>query len=492
MISYGASIEQQATSFGLNAAASPADVLLYWTTVDDYPRWLEAQDPVVRDWLHVTDFKPAPGAAKIFPHASISDQPKLWHGILVLDEDNPVRSFAQARDNLPARAFKLQAGLSGQTLAHPDLCALGWGLAGYQFTYFRNQAEDKPESKAKASLICPDKADKTEVENILSGIYWIRDLINFPASTLGPVALESAARTLHHHYGARMTVTKGPELEQEFPMIAAVGQAAGEEPRLIDMRWHPENSPAQAKLPQVVLVGKGVCFDTGGLNIKPGSNMRLMKKDMGGAAHVLGIAKMIMESNLPIDLRVLIPAVENSISARAYRPSDILTSRQGLSVEVTDTDAEGRLVLADALTLACEETPDILIDFATLTGAARVALGPSLPALFSTSDQLASDLMEVGNNISDPCWQLPLHKPYQRDLKSKAADLVNAPTSGYGGAITAALFLQHFVKPAIDWMHIDLMAWNLSARPGHPEGGEAQLAHSLYVFLKDRYSKTKA
>ena len=299
---------------------------------------------------------------------------------------------------------------------------------------------------------------------------------------MGPEALEGVFRALGSHYGAAITVISGDELiEQNFPMIHAVGRAAKDAPRLLDMRWGKEGAP------KITLVGKGVCFDTGGLDIKPASSMLLMKKDMGGAANVLGLALMIMDAGLNVDLRVLVPAVENSIAGDAFRPGDILKSRKGLSVQIDNTDAEGRLVLGDALTYACEDKPELLIDMATLTGAARVALGPDLPPYYTDDEAFSDDLADAADQVADPLWRMPLYQRYEAMLDVPAADITNAPAGGFGGSITAALFLRRFVEKQISWCHLDIFGWTPKVQPHAPVGGQAQGIRALYQLLSDRY-----
>ncbi len=305
----------------------------------------------------------------------------------------------------------------------------------------------------------------------------VRDLVNTPAADMGPAQLAEAARDLAKRHRGKCTVLVGDTLlKRNYPAVHAVGRAAAEEPRLIDLRWG-------SKGPKVTLVGKGVCFDSGGLDLKPAAGMKLMKKDMGCAAHVLGLASLIMAEKLPLQLRVLVPAVENAVSGNAFRPLDVLQTRKGLTVEVGNTDAEGRLVLCDALAEADSEKPDLLIDFATLTGAARVALGPDLPAMFCNDDKLAGLILRHGAVEGDPVWRLPLHKGYRPGLESKVADLNNISNSPYGGAITAALFLENFVSPGTRWAHFDIMAWNVATRPGRPEGGEAMGLRAVYAAI---------
>ncbi|MCK5620816.1 MAG: leucyl aminopeptidase family protein, partial [Alphaproteobacteria bacterium] len=324
---------------------------------------------------------------------------------------------------------------------------------------------------------------RTYVAAAATATSFVRDLINTPAADMGPADLAQAARELAGEFGADFTVTVGDELiEQNYPAIHAVGRAAAVAPRLIDISWGDPSHP------KVTLVGKGVCFDTGGLDLKPSRGMALMKKDMGGAAMVLGLARMIMMTGLPVRLRVLAPAVENSVSGNAMRPRDILRTRKGLTVEIGNTDAEGRLVLADALTEAMADKPDLLLDFATLTGAARGAVGTGIAAMFTPDDNLAEDLYRQGVAEDDPVWRLPLWKPYRRMIDSKVADINNAGDSPHAGAITAALFLAEFVDEGISWAHFDIMAWNPAARPGRPEGGEAMAMRAAFATIKDRYA----
>jgi leucyl aminopeptidase len=361
-------------------------------------------------------------------------------------------------------------------LADPSATALALCLEAYRFDRYR-----KTEA-SQAKFILPEGVDAAEISRIVSAVCFGRDLVNTPANDMGPDGLEAAVRTLASKYSATMRVVTGDDLlMQNFPMIHAVGRAASRAPRLIDLTW---GDPAA---PKVTLVGKGVCFDTGGLNIKPDNSMLLMKKDMGGAAAAIAAADMIMSAGLRVRLRLLIPAVENSISADAFRPGDVLMSRKGLSVEIGNTDAEGRLVLADALALADEESPDLIIDYATLTGAARVALGPDLPPFYSDDEALAADGYRIGMTINDPIWRMPLWPAYDDLLKSKIADVNHISSGAFAGSITAALFLRRFVSAARAYAHLDIFAWVPSAKPGRPEGGEVQGARLTYALLKERY-----
>lgn len=353
--------------------------------------------------------------------------------------------------------------------------ALAWLLGSYRFSRYREAGTEL------ARLVMPEGLDAAEVARIAEAVAMGRDLVNTPANDLGPAEIEASARALAERHGAAVSVTVGDDLARDFPLIHAVGCASPRAPRLIDLTWGPSDAP------RVTLVGKGVAFDTGGLDIKPASGMLLMKKDMGGAAASLAAAAMVMGAGLRIRLRLLIPAVENAVSGNAFRPGDVIRGRSGLTVEIGNTDAEGRLILADALTLADGERPELLIDFATLTGAARVALGPDLPAFFTEDDDLAAAIMQAGSAVADPVWRLPLHAPYAGLLESKVADLNNVSGGPFAGAITAALFLRRFAPGTQAHVHFDLYGWNPTTKPGRPEGGEVQTARLVYALLKRRY-----
>jgi leucyl aminopeptidase len=359
---------------------------------------------------------------------------------------------------------------------HAELVTLAFLMGGYSFTRYR-KGSDKT-----IRLAVPAGVNATETQHIADAVTLARDLINTPTNDMGPDALEQAARDLASRNGAKVSTIEGDALlKQNFPMIHAVGRAGSIAPRLIDLTWGKDSDP------KITLVGKGVCFDTGGLDIKPASGMLLMKKDMGGAANVLGLASIIMNAKLPVRLRVLIPAVENSIAGNAFRPSDILQSRKGLSVEIGNTDAEGRLVLADALTLADEEEPELIIDMATLTGAARVALGPDLPPFYTHDDALAAAIAEKADETADPLWRMPLWAPSAQKLSSRVADINNVTTDGFAGSVTAALFLSRFVEKAKSWAHFDIYGWVPVEKPASPVGGEAQAIRAIYALLKHKY-----
>ncbi|HZT27429.1 MAG TPA: leucyl aminopeptidase family protein [Pseudolabrys sp.] len=355
------------------------------------------------------------------------------------------------------------------------LAALAFALGSYQFgRYRKTQSRD-------VRLVLPDGVDGDDLTRIADAVTLARDLINTPSNDMGPAELEKAARALAHKHGAKISVTSGDKLAKQFPLVHAVGAGSARPPRLIDMTWGKEKNP------KITLVGKGVAFDTGGLDIKSDAGMLNMKKDMGGAATALALGHMIMARKLKVRLRIIVPAVENSISGSSFRPRDVYRSRKGISVEIGNTDAEGRLILADALTLASEENAALIADFATLTGAARVALGPDVPPFFTESDELASEVMRHAAAENDPVWRLPLWRPYEQMLESKVADTNNVSSGGQGGAITAALFLRRFVDAA-RWLHFDIFAWTPAPRPGRPEGGELQTARALYALLCARYS----
>jgi leucyl aminopeptidase len=391
-----------------------------------------------------------------------------------LDEADPW-CWAQLPAKLPKGCYRIDAVLE-PVIA--DWAAITWELACYQFSRYQSR-----KTREWPTLAWPEAARKGQVELTVRAQTLVRDLVNTPSSDMGPAELEDAARALAVRTGGQLRVIIGDSLlEEGFPAIHAVGRASTRLPRLIDLRW------GDPEAPKVTLVGKGVCFDTGGLDLKSSGNMKLMKKDMGGAAHVLGLASMIADAGLALRLRVLVPAVENSVSGSAFRPLDVLSTRKGLSVEVGNTDAEGRLILADALAEADREQPELLFDLATLTGAARTALGPDLPALFTPHDDLAQELMAAGQEVADPMWRLPLWKGYRRLLDSKIADINNASDNAHAGAITAALFLQEFVAAPTHWAHFDIFAWNPTARAGRPEGGEAMAIRALYHLLVKRYA----
>ena len=432
--------------------------------------WMRAQSPRVRAAVGAHGLKGKAGDRAILPGEGAED----WSALLVCDEaaTSPWRVASLGRF-LPPGTYRLADG-------EPGAAALGWLLGQYRFDRYR-----KAEVAEPRILLTPDAARIDETVRLADATALVRDLVNTPASDCGPAELEAAAQALAARHGATMNVTRGDALATGFPMIHAVGLAAAKErhPRLIELEW---GDPAQ---PRVAIVGKGVTFDTGGLDIKPAAGMRLMKKDMGGAAHALALADVVMAARLPVRLHLLLPAVENAISAAAMRPGDVMRSRAGLTVENTNTDAEGRLILADALTRAGEAGPELILDFATLTGAARVALGPDLPPLFSNDDALAAASSAAGDALGDPLWRMPLWDGYDEQLKSDIADLQNAPEGGMAGAVTAALFLRRFVPDAAMWAHLDVFAWRPAAKPGRPKGGDAFGLRAAFQVLKERYGR---
>jgi len=419
------------------------------------------------DWLQSIDFKPDPGNHVLLPGAD----GKLSAVMVAVNVDAPLQVLAGLPAQLPAGDYHLQCE---QDEHWQSQAMLGWQFGAYRFQRYLDNDKPLPHLRIPRPLLDPvmRPADATTL---------VRDLINTPTEDMGPEQLELATRLLADEYGAVFGAVSGSDLETHFPAIHVVGRASHRPPRLLRLSW------GDKKHPKIAVVGKGVCFDTGGLNIKGGAGMLKMKKDMGGAAHALGLARMIMDARLPVRLEVYIPAVENAIAGNAYRPGDVIATRKGLSIEITNTDAEGRIVLADALTLACEHEPELIIDFATLTGAARVALGADLPPLFSNDIELAEELHGHGDELEDPLWPMPLYQPYLRMLKSNIANHVNSPSSGFAGCITAALFLQQFVDPDISWCHFDTYGWNDSDRPGRPAGGEAMGMRASFAMLAQRY-----
>ncbi len=439
---------------------------------DDLPGVLAALPARQAEWVRAVGFRAASGECLLVPG----------------EDGAPAMALAgmgeEAASSLAhgALAMKLPEGLwrfePGEGLPPGDLLALGWVLSAYRFAVYRS-----PERRP-ARLVCPENADRQNVLLQAEGIWLARDLVNTPVEDLGPADLARHAQEMSETFGGRVAVVEGQALEDGFPLIHVVGRAAPAEraPRLIDLTW------GRADAPRVTLVGKGVCFDTGGLNLKPDRGMILMKKDMGGAAAALALARMIMAAELDVRLRVLVPAVENSVGGEAMRPSDVIRSRSGLTVEIGNTDAEGRLILADALTAAWEEDPDLVIDLATLTGAARVALGPDLPAMFTEDDALAAELVHVGMEIDDPLWHMPLWAPYEKGLKSGIADTGNISSDGFAGSIIAALFLRKFVGDPRRWVHLDIFGWNPADRPARPKGGDAQAVRTLFSMLRARHA----
>lgn len=451
------------------AEPTPNSIPLHLVAKADVEAFISAQPDQDASWLNANGFSGAAGSICALP-----SKDGIAAVVAGLGSESDLKrtrfGLAAVRAKLPDATYHLCTTLTGAQL---DEQILGWLFSGYAFDKYAKN------STPKARMLAPKDVDARRLEAIAQGEFLTRDLINTPASDMGPAELEQAAISLADTFGAQIsTVQSDCLLEQNFPMIHAVGRASPRGPRLIDMRWG-------SKGPKLTLVGKGVCFDTGGLNLKPGSSMGLMKKDMGGAATVLGLAHMIMALDVPIQLRVLIPAVENSVSGNAFRPQDILQSRKGLTVEINNTDAEGRLVLADALALADEENPDLIVSMATLTGAARVAVGPDLSPFFATQTEDAAAVAKGAEASSDPVWQLPYWEPYEKMIEPGIADLDNAPAGGMAGCITAALFLRRFVTKTPRYMHFDIYGWCPSALPGRPKGGVGMGARALLAALPD-------
>lgn len=455
----------------------PGSVPIHLVYEDDFDRWQNEQPESVRNWLATNRFRAERHKLVVIPdHAGRAAAAVLGLGRRQPGEPFSVWHGAFVADRLPDGTYHLAEPLPDEAAHH---FAFGWAYGLYRFERYRRAANAR-----RIQLRLPANVDATEIERLSTATQLARDLINTPANDLSPEALGQAVLDLGRRHGCHHRVVIGDDLlAQRFPAIHAVGRAGAVPPRLVELEWgHPSH-------PRVTVVGKGVCFDTGGLDIKPSTSMALMKKDMGGAAVALALAHLVMDARLPVRLKVIVPAVENAISAAAYRPGDVIGTRKGLSVEVNNTDAEGRLILADALALADEEQPDLLIDMATLTGAARVALGPELPALFCTDDHVANALLSAAERECDPMWRLPLWMPYDEELSSKVADLSNVSSSGFAGAIIGALFLKRFVAETRHWLHLDLYAWNGKERPGRPVGGEPQCIRALYSYLKQRYPR---
>jgi leucyl aminopeptidase len=437
----------------------------------NFDSWLSAQPEMHKGWIAAQGFEATGGKSLSLPGSAGDIDAVLF----IKDGAWNIWSLADLPAQLPPGFYTVSADFSEKEATE---VATGWSLATYVFDRF------KKSKKEFATLILPDAADENMVRRTVKAITLVRDLINLPAGDLGPSGLEAAASQVAGEFEAEQTNIIGEDLlTYHFPMVHAVGRAAADAPRLIDITWGDKSAP------KVTLVGKGVCFDTGGLDLKPSSAMLMMKKDMGGAATVLGLAYMIMDAGLPVRLRVLIPAVENSVSGNAFRPGDILTSRKGKTVEIGNTDAEGRLILADALAAADEEAPELLIDMATLTGAARVAVGTEIAATFTDDDALYAEIAAHAAAENDPVWRLPLWQDYRHILDSKFADINNAGSGGFAGAITAGLFLKEFVDTAKSWVHFDIMAYNNRARAGRPVGGEAFALRALFALIRDRYGR---
>ena len=437
---------------------------------DRLEEWRASAPPEASAWAGRIGFTARPGSTCLVPGPG-----GRLACVLAGTDDRPGDPWALAHvpDAVPAGAYHLDPDWSPLEL---EGAALGWALAAYRFERYKQAA-------APSATLFPGSAAAVGAARVRArAVALVRDLVNTPAGDMMPEDLAAAASDLAAGHGAGLRVVTGEALLDEgYPAIHAVGRASAHAPRLIDLTWGDPGAP------RLTLVGKGVCFDSGGLDIKPASGMRLMKKDMGGAAHALGLADLIMTTALPVRLRLLVPAVENAIAGNAYRPGDVVPTRKGLTIEVDNTDAEGRIVLSDALAEGAGDAPDLMIDFATLTGAARIALGTDLPAMFTNDDAVAGGISEAGRDVHDEVWRMPLHAPYRELIESRVADIMNGTSRPYAGAITAALFLQAFVPDGVPWAHFDIMAWTTRAKPARPEGGEAMALRAVFEFLERRY-----
>jgi leucyl aminopeptidase len=425
-----------------------------------------------RRWLEAAGFEPAPGQVLLVP----GTKGGLARVVVGVDANQPLQALAALPRTLPPGRYRLdEAGVALDT----HLAALGWALGAYRFDRYREDA------RTPAQLVLT-RAELNALKPEVEAVTLVRDLVTTPTEDMGPAEIAQAIRSLSRKHRARVREWVGDDLlKANFPTIHAVGRASHRPPRLVEMTW------GKAGDPKLVLVGKGVCFDTGGLDLKPSSGMRWMKKDMGGSAHAIALASLVMAAKLPVRLTLLVPTVENAVAGNAIRPGDVVVTRAGHAVEIDNTDAEGRLILCDALAFAGELDPDLVVDFATLTGAARVALGPDLPALFVNREPLARGVLEAADAVHDPLWRLPLWRPYRRMLASHVGDFANAG-GRQAGAITAALYLERFVPASTPWMHVDVYAWNDASRPGRPAGGEAQGLRAFFAFLAKRYARRKA
>ena len=440
---------------------------------DGFPEWAKKRSAEDRAVLDAHRFKPkSVGAFALLPRGPEFEVVIAVKNAAILTP----WCLAKLAESLPQGTYRLAAG-------EPGKAALGWLLGQHRYDSYRSKADDK--DRGPRVLLTGEAAKIDPIVRLAEATALVRDLVNAPAADLGPAELEQAARQLASESAAEINVIAGDDLCEGYPLIAAVGGAATVEraPRLIELEW------GKASDPRVAIVGKGVCFDSGGLDLKPASGMRLMKKDMGGAAHALALARLVIAARLPVRLHLLIPAVENAVASAAYRPGDIIKSRKGLFVEIDNTDAEGRLILADALTKAVEGQPVLIVDFATLTGAARVALGPDLPAFFTNDDEFAVQVTQNAKEAEDPLWRMPLWDPYDEMLKSDIADLANASNSPMAGCITAAMFLKRFVPDEISWGHLDTYAWRDNAQPGRPKGGEALGLRTIFAALERRFPR---
>ena len=452
---------------------SNSSLPVQFVTPSKWRAWVREQNATRRGWLDSLGLSGSAGDFAVLP----GRDGKASGAVLVLAAKPTLWDFGALGTRLPAGTWRL----GDPSPVSPTDAAVAIGLGTWRFERYKAK-KGRPGPK----IVWPDGADKARATAMIDSISLARDLITTPSSDMGPAELAEAARTLAKAHDAKIKVIVGDDLlKQNFPMIHAVGRASTRAPRLIDLTWGKDSDP------KVTLVGKGVCFDTGGLDLKPATGMLNMKKDMGGAATMMAVAGMVMACKLPVRLRLLVPAVENSVSGNAFRPLDVVPTRKGINVEIGNTDAEGRLILCDALHEGASEKPTMMVDCATLTGAARVSLGTDLPALFCNNDALANGLIGSGTEVDDPMWRMPLWRPYRRLLDSKVADINNVSGGTFGGAITAALYLQEFVPDDVPWAHFDMMAWNNTSRPGRPEGGEAQAARAIFATIEKRIGEQR-
>lgn len=438
-------------------------------TPETLSEWLAQAGELRRAWVEGQAFEAEAGSYCLVP----GEDGKLETVLAGMEPSRPLYALGALPHALPPDDYRLAADWSRD---EQELALVGWAMGAYQFTRYRSSKREP------ARLAFPQGVRRARVRHLTAAVTRVRDLINTPTDDMGPAELAAVIAEIADAYDAECRQVTGDDLKRlGFPAVHAVGRASHREPRLVELIWGDTGRPA------VTLVGKGVCFDTGGLDLKPSAGMRLMKKDMGGAAHAIALAELVMAQELPVHLRLLVPAVENAIGPESYRPGDIVHTRKGLTVEIGNTDAEGRVILADALTAAAETHPELIIDFATLTGAARIALGADLPALFSNSDELAAGLLESGERVNDPLWRMPLWAPYAQLLESPIADLSNMASTRFAGCITAALFLQRFVIGNVLWAHMDVFGWNESDRPARPQGGEAFGVRAAFEYLEKRF-----
>jgi leucyl aminopeptidase len=458
------------SNFAVKNDAADSAIPLIPVNASGLEGWKADAEPRLLTWVNHSGFKADPGTFCLLPAQGGEIKACLFGE----QANGDLLHLAKLATSLPAGVYQLETHWEQERRL---MASLGWGLAGYRFTRYK----PAPAESGGAQLLLDSDIEAT-VRSLCNAQCLVRDLINTPTEDMGPQQLADAVKTVAERHQARVDITLGDDLlTQNFPAIHAVGRASDEKPRLIEMTWGDKQHPVLA------VVGKGVCFDTGGLDLKSAAGMQVMKKDMGGAAHALALASLVMQRELPVRLRLLIPAVENSVAGNAYRPGDIIPTRKGLSVEIGNTDAEGRVILSDALCYACEDLPDLVIDYATLTGAARVALGADLPPVFSNRPELAAAIQSAGDAVEDPLWTMPLFQPYNSLIDSPIADVNNSAKGSFAGCITAALFLERFVDKESSWVHIDTYGWSQADRPGRPQGGEALGLRAVFRYLEQRY-----